>query len=144
MSVVVWALSKLPYGDIETSYLAGVGKALAPLGALMGLDWKMMVALLTSFVAKENAIATMGVLLGAGEQVASLDAVLGETLTLAAALAFLVVQMLFVPCVAVVATMKQETRSWSWTAFSVGLLLLLSVVGGIATYHVVGLLNPTS
>jgi ferrous iron transport protein B len=143
MSVIVWVLSTLPYGDIETSYLAGVGKALAPLGALMGLDWKMMVALLTSFVAKENAIATMGVLFGAGEEVARLDAVLSGTLTLAAALAFLVLQMLFVPCVAVVATIKQETKSWRWTAFSVGLLLLLSVMGGIATYHVVGLLNRT-
>jgi ferrous iron transport protein B len=86
----------------------------------------------------------MGVLFGAGEEVARLDAVLGGTLTPAAALAFLVVQMLFVPCVAVVATIKQETQSWRWTAFSVGLLLLLSVMGGIATYHVVGLLNLTS
>jgi ferrous iron transport protein B len=144
MSVIVWALSTLPCGDIETSYLAGVGKALAPLGVLMGLDWKMMVALLTSFVAKENAIATMGVLFGSIEESASLDAILAEALTPAAALAFLVVQMLFIPCVAVVATIKQETQSWRWTGFSVGLLLLLSVLGGIATYHVVGLLNLTS
>jgi ferrous iron transport protein B len=136
MSVIVWALSALPHGDIETSYLASVGKALAPLGALMGLDWKMMVALLTSFIAKENAIATMGVLFGAGEDAASLDAVLAETLTPAAALAFLVVQMFFVPCVAVVATIKQETQSWGWTGFSVGLLLVLSLVGGVVAYHV--------
>jgi ferrous iron transport protein B len=136
MSVIVWALSALPHGDIETSYLASVGKALAPLGGLMGLDWKMMVALLTSFIAKENAIATMGVLFGAGEEAASLDAVLAGILTPAAALAFLVVQMLFIPCVAVVATIKQETQSWGWTGFSVGLLLVLSLVGGVVAYHV--------
>jgi ferrous iron transport protein B len=139
MSVIVWALSALPRGDIETSYLASVGKALAPLGALMGLDWKVMVALLTSFVAKENAIATMGVLFGAGEGAASLDTILAGTLTPAAALGFLVVQMLFIPCVATVAVVKQETRSWGWTSFSVGTLLVLSLVGGVLAYHVAAL-----
>jgi ferrous iron transport protein B len=90
MSVITWALSALPHSDIETNYLVSVGKALAPLGALLGLDRKMMVALLTSFVAKENAIATRGVLFGAGEGAAGLDAVLTGTLTPPAALAFLV------------------------------------------------------
>jgi ferrous iron transport protein B len=139
MSVVVWVLSALPHGDIETSYLASVGKALAPLGALMGLDWRMMVALLTSFIAKENAIATMGVLFGAGEGATGLDAILAGALTPAAALGFLVVQMLFIPCVATVAVVKQETRSWGWTGFSVGVLLVLSLVGGVVAYHVAAL-----
>ena len=136
MSVVIWALSTLPYGEIETSYLAGLGKALAPLGALMGLDWEMIVALLASFVAKENAIATMGILFGAGEDSVSLSAALQGVMTPAAALAFLVVQMLFVPCVATVAAIKQETKSWQWTAFSVGLLLVISLLAGILVYQV--------
>jgi ferrous iron transport protein B len=138
MSVVVWALSTLPHGEIETSYLAGMGRALAPLGALMGLDWRMMVALLASFVAKENSIATMGVLFGAGAEPAGLAAALNGALTPAAALAFLVVQMLFVPCAATVAAIKQETKSWGWTAFSVGLLLALSLAGGITVYYLAG------
>jgi len=128
MSVVVWALAALPHGQLETSFLAGIGRALTPVGALMGLDWKMLVALLSSFVAKENAIATLGVLYGGSQQVAG-------ALTPQAALAFLVVQMLFIPCVATVATIKQETQSWAWTAFSLGLLLVLSLVGGIVTYQ---------
>ena len=140
MSVVIWALSVLPHGDIHTSFLANVGKALAPLGALMGLDWKMMVALLSSFVAKENSIVTLGVLSGAGDNPAGLGAALGTALTPAAALAFLVVQMLFIPCVATVAAIRQETRSWGWTAFSVGLLLVISLAGGIAAYRLVSLL----
>jgi ferrous iron transport protein B len=135
MSVVVWAVSVLPSGDIETSYLARIGQALSPIGALMGLDWKMLVALLTSFVAKENAIATLGILFGQGENGASLDTALAGVLTPAAALAFLVVQMLFVPCVATVAAIRQETRSWRWTAFNVGMLLALSLVGGILVYQ---------
>jgi ferrous iron transport protein B len=135
VSLIVWALSTLPHGAIETSYLASAGKALAPLGALMGLDWKMIVALLTSFVAKENAIATMGILFGPGQEAAGLDATLAGHLTPAAALAFLVVQMLFIPCVATVAAIRQETRSWGWTTFSVGLLLVLSLSVGILAYQ---------
>ncbi|MFC2030506.1 ferrous iron transport protein B [Chloroflexota bacterium] len=137
MSIIVWALSALPHGDIQTSYLADIGRALAPLGSLMGLDWRMMVALLTSFVAKENAIASMGILYGGDAEAAGLSTTLAGALTPAAALAFLVVQMLFVPCVATVAAIKQETRSWRWTIFSVGLLLTISLAAGIATYHFV-------
>jgi ferrous iron transport protein B len=58
----------------------------------------------------------------------------------AAALAFLVVQMTFIPCVATIATIKQETRSWKWTAVSVGLLLVISTVAGVAVYRVAQLL----
>ncbi|HSR34947.1 MAG TPA: hypothetical protein VLY63_30640, partial [Anaerolineae bacterium] len=58
----------------------------------------------------------------------------------AAALAFLVVQTLFIPCVATVAAIKQETKSWGWTAFSVGLSLLLSLAGGILAYQLVSTL----
>ena len=137
MSVFIWALSFFPHGDIQTSYLANVGRALAPLGALMGLEWRMVVALLTSFVAKENAIATMGILFGSQENAAGLEATLAAVLTPAAAMAFLVVQMLFIPCVATVAAIRQESKSWGWTAFSVGLLLALSLAGGIIAYNVV-------
>jgi ferrous iron transport protein B len=137
MSVVIWALATLPQGTIETSYLAAVGRALAPVGALMGMDWRVVVALLTSFVAKENAIATMGVLFSTGEEAVGLGAALPGVLTAEAALAFLVVQMLFIPCVATVAAIKQETKSWGWTLFSVGLLLVLSLAAGITVYHLV-------
>jgi ferrous iron transport protein B len=137
MSVIIWALSVLPQGELETSYLASAGKALAPLGSLMGLDWEMLVALLSSFVAKENSIVTMGVLFGGGEESASLAASLAGALTPAAALAFLVVQMLFIPCVATVAAIKQESKSWAWTALSVGVLLALSLAGGIMAYQIV-------
>jgi ferrous iron transport protein B len=94
----------------------------------------MMVALLTSFVAKENTIATLGVLYGAGEE-ARLAEVMGGVLTPAAALAFLAVQMLFIPCIATLATIRQETASWRWTAFSVALLLVVSFCTGIVIYQ---------
>jgi len=132
-SVAVWALSWIPNGNVETSLLARFGHTLEPLGRLMGLDWKMMVALLSSFVAKENSIATLGVLFG-GENPAQLAVLLRGQVTAAAAVAFLVVQMLFVPCAATVGAMHSETHSWRWTTFSVLLLLALSLGGGILSY----------
>ncbi len=141
LSVIVWALSFFPSGEIEGSYLAQIGHLLAPLGALMGLGWRMMVALFASFIAKENSIATLGVLYGAGEEQERLTQMLAGALTPAAALAFLVVEMLFIPCVATVAAIRQETGSWRWTIFNVLFLLLISFAVGILVYQVAGLME---
>ena len=141
MSVVVWALSTFPGPDIAHSVLGTMGRALAPLGQWMGLEWPMLVALLTSFVAKENTIATLGILYGAGEQGQALTQALSGALTPASALALLAVQMLFIPCVGTVAAIRQETRSWRWTAFSVGLSLAASLLAGILIYQVARLLG---
>jgi ferrous iron transport protein B len=135
VSVVVWILASFPGPTIEESLLAGLGKLLAPLGQLMGLDWRMMVALLTSFLAKENTIATLGVLYHAGESASGLAQALAGDLSPVSSLAFLVVQMLFIPCVATVAIMHQETGSWRWTIFSIMLLLVISFGVGIAIYQ---------
>jgi len=140
VSVVVWALSALPAGEIETSYLARIGHLLEPVGRLMGLDWRLTVALLTSFIAKENSIATLGVLFGTGEG-AGLAQQLAATFPVSTALAFLTVQMLFVPCVATVAVVRQETDSWGWTLFDLGFLLVVSLMGGAAVYWVARLLG---
>ncbi len=135
VSVVVWVLSTLPAGEIETSYLASIGHLLQPVGQLMGFDWRLTVALLTSFIAKENSIATLGVLFGTGAG-SGLTEQLAMTFSPSAALAFLTVQMLFVPCVATVAVIRQETQSWKWTAFDLGFLLIVSLAAGIGVYRV--------
>jgi len=140
VSVVLWALAALPTGEIETSFLAGMGRLMAPVGALMGLSWKMMVALFTSFIAKENAIASLAVIYGAGEE-AGLAEILPQVLTPAAALSYLVVQMLFVPCVATVATVFSETNSWKWTLFNLLLLLVISFGLGILVFQIASLVT---
>jgi len=133
VSVVVWALSALPSGDIGTSFLARIGRFFQPLGMLMGFDWRLTVALLTGFIAKENSIATLGVLFGTSEGTGLADT-LATTFPISTALAFLTVQMLFVPCVATVAVMRQETGSWKWTLFDLGFLLVVSLGAGTAVY----------
>ncbi|NPV06966.1 MAG: ferrous iron transport protein B [Anaerolineae bacterium] len=135
-SVVVWALSALPAGDIGSSYLAAMGQALEPLGRLMGLGWRLMVALLASFVAKENSLAVMGVLFAGAETGAGLTEVLPTLISPASALAFLTVQMLFIPCVATMAAIRKETGSWAWALFDLCLLLVISFLGGAVAYQV--------
>jgi len=139
VSVVVWALSYFPSGDVETSFLAQIGQWLAPMGTLMGLDWKLLVALFASFVAKENSVATMGVLYGSSEHGGGLAQALGGAVTPAAGLSFLTVQMPFIPCIATVAAVQQETKSWRWTILSVLFLLAISFVGGVVVYQVAAL-----
>ena len=130
-SIIVWILSYFPAGgDVTQSFLAWIGRSLEPLGRAMGLPWPMMITLLTSFVAKENTIVTLGVLYG------DFGVVLPSLLTIPAALGFLVVQMLFIPCVATVSAIKQETNSWKWTAASLGLMLVISLVAGVLVYQV--------
>ncbi len=127
-TLIVWALSYFPTGNVMTSYLGMAGKTMEPVGSWMGLPWPVLVALLTSFVAKENTVATLAVLYG------KLD-VLKTVMTPPAMLAFLVFQILFIPCVGTVAAIQQETKSWKWTATSVGMQLALSLGLAVAVYQ---------
>ena len=135
VSVIVWALSTFPGPGLENSVMGWLGRWLAPIGRLMGLDWKPMVALVTSFAAKENAIATLGILYGTSEKAAGLAKTLAATIPPAAALAFLATEMLFIPCVATLATIRQETGGWRWALLNIGLLLIISFAVGILIYQ---------
>ncbi len=128
VSVVIWLLSYFPTGVAAESYLALFGQAIEPLGQTMGLPWQVMTALLTSFIAKENTIATLGILYG------DFETLLPTVMSPAAALALLVVQMLFIPCIATVATIKQESGT-KWTAISLAMLLVISLGAGILAYR---------
>ncbi|HEY7320378.1 MAG TPA: ferrous iron transport protein B [Candidatus Binatia bacterium] len=135
VALAVWALSNFPGNAVDQSYLAFFGRALSPVGRLMGMDWRMLVALLSSFVAKENAIATLGILYGAGAEGKNLTEILAAVVAPATGLAFLTATMLFVPCVATVAVMRQETRSWGWTLFSLALHLILVLIVATTVYQ---------
>lgn len=138
----VWALGYFPNGDVETSYLAQFGALLEPLGRFLGFDWRLTVALLTSFVAKENAIATLGVLYRSEGN--SLVELLSSTVSMASGLSFLVTTMLFIPCAATVAAMRQETHSWKWTLLGVTMLLAIALVAGAISYHVASWLTGSA
>jgi ferrous iron transport protein B len=134
VSILVWLLSYFPDGQTETSILAGIGRFLEPLGLPLGLDWKMVTALLTSLVAKENAVATLGVLYGVGEQ--GLLQTLPSVMSHASALSFLTVVMLFVPCAATIEVMRREMKDRLWFGASLALTLAVSYLGGMAAYRI--------
>ncbi|MBN2085724.1 MAG: ferrous iron transport protein B [Anaerolineales bacterium] len=136
ISMLVWGLSFLPTGELQTSYLAAVGRWFTPLGNVLGLDWRMLMALLTSVVAKENTLATLSVLYQVGETGGSLAEILSGAVTPAAGFAFLMMQMTFIPCAGTLAAIKQETHSWKWTFFSIALMTLLSLTVGVLVYRV--------
>lgn len=132
-SILIWLMSNIPGGRIEDSVLGWIGRLIGPLGSPMGLDWKMIVALLSSFVAKENSVSTLGVLYGVGEE--GLRNVLPSVMSHASALSFLVILMLFIPCAATVVIMKQEMGSWKWFLFSVIFMLTISFGSGMVAYR---------
>jgi ferrous iron transport protein B len=135
LSLVIWALGYLPNGNPENNLLTQMGRFLEPAGKLMGLDWRLTVALLTSFFAKENAIATLGVLFGSTTGT-GLSQVLPSVYSPATALAFLTVSILFIPCAATVAVIRQETGSWKWTFVNIGMMLVVSVTAAVIVFHV--------
>ncbi|MHB8773262.1 MAG: ferrous iron transport protein B [Syntrophales bacterium] len=133
MAILVWLLAYFPDGTTETSILAAVGHILEPIGRPLGLDWKMVTALISSIVAKENAVATLGVLYGVGDQ--GLLKVLPQVMSHASALAFLTVLMLFVPCAATVVVMRREMADRVWFYSSLVLTLVISYLGGLIAYR---------
>jgi len=135
VSLIIWLLSYFPTGVVEESYLASFGRLLQPLGVPLGLDWKMITALLTGLVAKENVVATLGVLYSVGRD--GLSNILPTVMSHESAAAFLVVMMLFIPCAATIAVLKKEMNSNKWFYATIVMTLLVSYLGGIAAYNFV-------
>ncbi|MGV8058132.1 MAG: ferrous iron transport protein B [Smithellaceae bacterium] len=135
VAILIWFLSYYPSGIVEDSWLAAVGKLLEPVGNPLGLNWKMITALLTGLVAKENVVATLGVLYSVGEE--GLVHVLPQVMSHASAAAFLVVMMLFIPCAGTIAVLKKEMNSNKWFYSTIVLTLLTSYFGGILAFNFV-------
>ncbi|MGR8933391.1 MAG: nucleoside recognition domain-containing protein [Gammaproteobacteria bacterium] len=118
---------------------AALPAVLALVGNSMGMDWRMLVAPIAGFVAKENIIATLCILYGADG--GGLARTLAAQISPAAALAFLTVTMLYMPCLATVAVMRQEIGNRRWMLFGVALLLAIALGAGILVYRGANLLG---
>ncbi|MGQ4834457.1 MAG: ferrous iron transport protein B [Candidatus Asgardarchaeia archaeon] len=127
----IWILSNIPPGaSIENSLIGQFGKILEPIFAPFGWDWRIAVALFFGFIAKEIVIGSLAILYGVGEE--SLYGPISTALTPLSALALMVFVLIYVPCIATLAVIKQETGSWKWTLFAVTYELLLAyIVAGI-------------
>ena len=128
VAVIIWFLASYPegveYGSAE-SYIGQIGQALEPLLAPLGFGWKGTVALLFGFLAKEVVISAFGVLYEVAEE-GTLQSALSTDWTPLQAYVFMVFTLIYVPCIAAIATIKQETKSWKWTAFAIVYSLILA------------------
>jgi ferrous iron transport protein B len=107
---------------MEKSFMGAIGKALAPVFAPLGIDWRGGVSLLSGFVAKEIVVSTMGVLYAVGDDEKSealRKALLASGMTPLSAVAMMVFVLLYLPCLATVTTIRRETGSFKWMAFSI-------------------------
>ena len=123
-ALIVWGLASLPYGveyGSAESFAGLIGHVLEPLVAPLGFDWKIAVALLFGFVAKEVVVGSLGVLYGTGEDGGSLQGALlaDPSLGPVTAFALMAFVLLYLPCLAALAVIRKETGSWKWTGFSV-------------------------
>jgi len=115
--MLVWFLVSFPMGaPIEQTYAGMIGHAVEPLLRPLGFDWRIGAALVFGLLAKEVVVEALGIIF-AVEGEAALSSVIASAFTPVQGLALMVFVLLYVPCIAVVATVRAETGSWKWTLF---------------------------
>ncbi|MCK5252606.1 MAG: ferrous iron transport protein B, partial [Thermoplasmata archaeon] len=140
-AIIVWLLASLPwgveYGSVDS--VAGmIGRALEPLFEPLGFDWRIVVALLFGFVAKELIAGTLGVLFSGGSEGSSLVDRLTDPssgLNPANAAGLMAFTLLYTPCMAAVSAIWKETGSLRWTVFSIAYGLALAWLVAFLIYR---------
>lgn len=135
--VLVWILSSLPagveYASAE-SYIGRLGSAVAPILKPAGFGtWEAASALIFGILAKETVVGTLGVVYGA-EGDALFEAI-RQHFTPLSAYAFMVMTLIYIPCVAAIAAIRRETNSWKWTFFAIGYTLVLGWLMAVLVYQ---------
>jgi ferrous iron transport protein B len=142
VTVVIWVLGYFPnYGtDLGTSWLGYLGRIVEPLFAPLGLDWRYAVAILTSFLAREVFVGTLGTIFGiesADENMTPLvEQIQSSDLALGSGLALLVFFAIALQCVSTVAILSKESGSATLAIKMFVGYLLLAYGAALAIYHV--------
>ncbi|MBF0623564.1 MAG: ferrous iron transport protein B [Magnetococcales bacterium] len=141
----IGALQRLKAQEsLENSYLGQIARSVAPVFEPLQFTWKDTVAILTGLVAKEVVVASYAVLYSQGEEAtaedASLRAALSGTMPPLTAFTFMVFALLYAPCLATIATIRQEAGGWKWAAYSFVFSLALAYGLSLAVVTVGGLL----
>jgi len=149
-TIVLWFLQGFGWIDgsftmleaeqLDSSILAKIGNVIAPIFAPLGFgDWKMAVATVTGLIAKENVVATFGVLFGyaeVAEDGAEIWGQLAAAITPVAAYAFLVFNLLCAPCFAAMGAIKREMNNTKWFWFAIGYQTILAYIAGLCIYQI--------
>jgi ferrous iron transport protein B len=138
-SIIMWFLANysldltpVDYGN-RASIAGQMGVLIAPILSPLGFDWKIGVALIFGFFAKEIVVGSLGVLYGSGSGGSAVtDGIAGDPVfNPLTSLGLMVFVLLYMPCIATMGVIKQETGSWKWTIFS---LVYGSLVAYLAAF----------
>lgn len=148
LSILVWFLAsypKPPVGSAEpaihSSYAGKIGRAIEPALRPLGFDWRVGVALIPGFAAREIMIGALATVYavettdGQGGRENALGAALARDWSVATALSLLVWYIFACQCLSTLAVARRETNSWRWPAFMLLSMTALAYLGSLATYH---------
>lgn len=151
-TIVLWFLMSFGVSDgslamveeLNDSFLASIGNLIAwiftPLGwTQAGEGWKMAVAAVTGLIAKENVVATFGMLFGfaeVAEDGAEIWGNLAQVMTPVAAYGFLVFNLLCAPCFAAMGAIKREMNNIKWFWFAIGYQCGLAYIVSLCIYQI--------
>ena len=133
---------------LENSYAGIMGKAIEPAIKPLGYDWKIGIALITSFAAREVFVGTMATLYSVGEDADETDHTLREKMqgatwpdgskvyTLATGMSLMVFYLLAMQCMSTLAIVKRETKSWKWPMIQLAYMTALAYFFSWVTYQV--------
>jgi len=147
VTLVIWVLGYFPnYGaDLGTSWLGFLGHIVEPLFAPLGLDWRYAVAILTSFLAREVFVGTLGTIFGieaADENMTPLvQQIQASDLSIGSGLALLVFFAIALQCVSTLAILAKESESRTLALKMFVAYLLLAYAAALAIFHLAGLLG---
>ena len=142
-TLIIWALMYFgPAGFVGegggTSFAAYIGRFLEPAFAPIGLGfWQIVVALIAGISAKEVVVSSCAVMLGAAEGSAEFAAALAAMgFGPLNAVCLMVFCLLYIPCVATLATIRKESKSWAWTGFTALFQLAVAYVITLIVYQI--------
>jgi ferrous iron transport protein B len=139
-TVVLWVLANLPFhAALGDSVIGRLGHFIEPAIAPLGFNWKIGIGILSSIVAREVIVGTLGTLYGAdpATQALHLQAALRHDLTLGGAMALLVFFAFAMQCTSTIAIVRRETNSWRWPALQFAYMSALAYLGALATNQLI-------
>ena len=129
---------------LEQSYLGRIGKFIEPVFTPLGFDWKMAVALQTGLAAKEVVVSTLGVLYSLGEDVdqesSGLMNAISKHIPFPAAVAFIVVIMIYLPCLAASVVFTKEAGGIKYFFYLFAMTTVVAYVLAFIAYRITLLL----
>lgn len=143
-SIIIWFLGYYPNHNAysttaeqqENSYIGQIGKAIEPAIESLGFDWKMGIGLLSGIGAKELIVSSLGVLYTNDDDINSVDLSDRIPITPLVAYGYMLFILIYFPCVATVAAIKNESGSWKWAAFTICYTTLLAWVVAFLVHQV--------